>query len=148
MLFVENKHLIETLPAQRAHEPLGNRIGLRCSDRCANLPNAQTADLARELCAKDAVSVTNQVRRWFAIETGIDDLLSGPRQSRMAWHTDVDDLPARVMNQEKDIERFKGQCPHTTKITRSVEAWAAWALAEADRIDPIRSGRFLDKNDN
>jgi hypothetical protein len=29
-----------------------------------------------------------------------------------------------------------------------VEAWAAWALAEADRIDPIRSGRFLDKYDN
>lgn len=29
-----------------------------------------------------------------------------------------------------------------------VEAWAAWALVEADRIDPIRSGRFLDTNDN
>jgi len=26
-----------------------------------------------------------------------------------------------------------------------IEAWAAWALAEADRIDPIRSGRFLDQ---
>ena len=24
-----------------------------------------------------------------------------------------------------------------------IEAWATWALAEADRIDPIRSGRFL-----
>jgi hypothetical protein len=26
-----------------------------------------------------------------------------------------------------------------------VDTWAAWALAEADRIDPIRSGRFLDQ---
>lgn len=24
-----------------------------------------------------------------------------------------------------------------------IEVWATWALAEADRIDPIRSGRFL-----
>lgn len=27
-----------------------------------------------------------------------------------------------------------------------VEAWAAWALAEADRIDPVRSGRFLEQH--
>lgn len=26
-----------------------------------------------------------------------------------------------------------------------VEAWATWALAEADRIDPVRSGRFLEQ---
>lgn len=26
-----------------------------------------------------------------------------------------------------------------------IEAWATWALAEADRIDPIRTGRFLDQ---
>lgn len=26
-----------------------------------------------------------------------------------------------------------------------IEAWATWALSEADRIDPIRSGRFLDE---
>lgn len=26
-----------------------------------------------------------------------------------------------------------------------VETWATWALAEADRLDPIRSGRFLDR---
>lgn len=26
-----------------------------------------------------------------------------------------------------------------------VETWAAWALAEADRIDPVRSGRFLEQ---
>ena len=25
----------------------------------------------------------------------------------------------------------------------AVEAWATWALAEADQIDPIRSGQFL-----
>jgi hypothetical protein len=26
---------------------------------------------------------------------------------------------------------------------QTVEAWAIWALAEGDRIDPIRSGRFF-----
>lgn len=28
-----------------------------------------------------------------------------------------------------------------------VERWARWALAEADRIDPVRSGRFLETHD-
>ena len=26
----------------------------------------------------------------------------------------------------------------------AIDVWAAWALAEADRIDPVRSGRFLE----
>ena len=26
----------------------------------------------------------------------------------------------------------------------SIERWAHWALAQADRIDPVRSARFLD----
>lgn len=28
-----------------------------------------------------------------------------------------------------------------------VERWAQWALAEADRIDPVRNGRFLETHD-
>lgn len=30
-------------------------------------------------------------------------------------------------------------------LPRKVNAWAAWALAEADRIDPIRSGQILNQ---
>ncbi|MCK1485080.1 hypothetical protein IVB25_20905 [Bradyrhizobium sp. 193] len=31
--------------------------------------------------------------------------------------------------------------------TEEVERWAQWALAEADRIDPVRNGRFLETPD-
>jgi|tagenome__1003787_1003787.scaffolds.fasta_scaffold20797829_2 hypothetical protein len=29
-----------------------------------------------------------------------------------------------------------------------IEHWARWALAEADRIDPLRNGRFLETPDH
>jgi hypothetical protein len=31
--------------------------------------------------------------------------------------------------------------------TEEIERWAQWALAEADRIDPVRNGRFLETPD-
>jgi hypothetical protein len=30
-------------------------------------------------------------------------------------------------------------------VPQEIEAWAVWAESEADRIDPVLSGRFLDQ---
>jgi len=32
----------------------------------------------------------------------------------------------------------------TTSSAEDIERWATWALEQADRIDPVKSARFLD----
>ncbi|OGI48132.1 MAG: hypothetical protein A2151_01865 [Candidatus Muproteobacteria bacterium RBG_16_65_34] len=45
---VEDKHMIQALPSQCAHQPLGNRVGLGCTNQRANLRDAEAAPPARE----------------------------------------------------------------------------------------------------
>ena len=57
---------------------------------------------------------------------------------------------ARGLRESEDIRKFvarvlelgcEGEIPLTE---REVEKWGTWALAQADQIDPIRSGRFIE----
>lgn len=44
------------------------------------------------------------------------------------------------------VEGVRNRCAEEGGPAASddLEAWAAWALAQAERIDPVRSGRFVE----
>ena len=48
----------------------------------------------------------------------------------------------RIRAYVEEVRRRTATCPELAS-PRDVEAWAAWALAEADRIDPLAGGRFI-----
>jgi hypothetical protein len=43
------------------------------------------------------------------------------------------------------VTRVKERVQDGVEVNEGIETWAVWALAEADRIDPVLSRRFLDK---
>jgi hypothetical protein len=47
----------------------------------------------------------------------------------------------------KYVEAVKTTVANDAVLTSldSVERWSKWALAEADRIDPVKTARFLDE---
>jgi hypothetical protein len=83
MPLVEDEHMIQAFSSQRAYEPLGNGIRLRCSDRRANLADAEAFCPARERLSENRIPVSNQEAGRRTIEAGIDDLLPGPGGGRM-----------------------------------------------------------------
>ena len=68
MPLVEDKHMIQTLPPQRPHEPLGNAVCPRRSYGRADLSHAKTFNLPGEVAAIDAIAIPDQVsgRLWGA----------------------------------------------------------------------------------
>jgi hypothetical protein len=62
-------------------------------------------------------------------------------------------LAPRFPNTHIDIRDYvdavkKIAASETTPISAdTIERWSKWALAEADRIDPVRSARFLNTFD-
>ena len=78
MSLVEDKHMIQTFAAQRAHEPLGDRVGFWRPYGRADFPNPEGADLSAEFMPINAVPVADQILRWLPLEAGIHELLAGP----------------------------------------------------------------------
>lgn len=81
-----------------------------------------------------AEAARKEAARLEAIERArIDRLTSDAQAYRQAQ--DIRAFVSNVLSQHEN-----GQLPATDN---DIQAWRAWALAQAERVDPIRSGRFI-----
>src|SRR5712691_160384 len=116
--FVEDQYMIQTFPAQRAGEPLGDGVGLRGAHGCADLPNAQAAGSTAEFGSIDAVAIADEITARVAVITGVDELLAGPHCRRAPRYAEVCDLSVAMANDEEHIQRLEAERAHTQEIAR------------------------------
>ena len=74
----EYKHVIQTLTADRADEPLHERVLPRAPRRGENLLDPHACHAMPKWRAVDAVAVAEEVGRRGLVRDGVDQLLSGP----------------------------------------------------------------------
>jgi len=93
---VQDDHVVEALPADRADHALNIRI-LPGTRRCRNdFGDADASDAALEHGAIDAVSIAVQPAGSRVVRKGLDHLLRGPLGRGMRGDVGMQDAPAVV----------------------------------------------------
>ena len=90
MPFVQDNHMVQTLPAYRADEAFAVRILPRRARCGRDSFDAHAFDTLGEVVAVDAVSITEQKSRRFLVREGVDNLLTGPFGMRIRSDVEVD----------------------------------------------------------
>src|SRR5262249_22206176 len=84
MALIEDEHVVQALGSDGPHPALGDGIGSRRSERCANLGNTNIAHPTIECGTITAVAVMNEKSWRLAIPgTEFGNLLSRPRCGRL-----------------------------------------------------------------
>src|SRR5262252_9280184 len=99
MALIEDEHVVQALGSDGPHPALGDGIGSRRSERCANLGNTNIAHPTIECGTITAVAVMNEETcRSSVPRAAFDHLLRCPRGGRMPRQMNMDNLPAGVMD--------------------------------------------------
>src|ERR1019366_3087195 len=116
MALTEDNDVVQTLPSYRAHKPFDVGILPRrpgCGDDCLD---AEALNPTLEVVTVDTVAVADQVLGRCVLWECLDDLLGGPLCARVAGDVPVDDAPAIVGEDEKDVEDAKGRGWHGEEV--------------------------------
>jgi hypothetical protein len=113
--------MIEALSADRADEPLRERVLPRAGGRGQDFTDSQTVDAVPERGAVDRVAIAEEVRRRGVVREGVHDLLGGPLGGGMLGHVEVDDTATLVSEHDEDEEdaQARGGDREEIEATRS-----------------------------
>jgi hypothetical protein len=101
---VDDEHVIQTLAADRADAPRGERVLPWTLRRRANLLDPHAVQAMEELLTVDPVTIPEEICRRGLLRERFDKLLSRPGGGGMLGDVEVDDAPAVVSEQDEDEE--------------------------------------------
>src|SRR5262249_42666410 len=108
MALIEDEPMVQALVSYGSHPALGDGVGSRRSEWCANPFNTNIAHPTIECGAVTAVAVMNEKSWRLAIPSAaFDHSLSRPRGGGIRRHLHVENLPAGVIGQEENEQRFE-----------------------------------------
>src|SRR5215471_9341674 len=81
--FAEHEDVIEALSADRADEPLWERVLPRAGGRSQDFTGSHALHAVPERVAVDRVAIAEEIRRRGVVREGVHDLLGRPRGRRM-----------------------------------------------------------------
>src|SRR5215467_5314088 len=101
MFFVERDHMIEDFTATRSHPSLGNSVLPRCL--YARLLDFQTRRLQKgdHIGVVSRIAIEDCVTIRTSLGEGLTQLLHHPLGCRVSRHIEVQDLPAAMLDDEK-----------------------------------------------
>src|SRR2546428_9616099 len=102
MAFTQNEDMVQTLPPDRADEPLREGILPRAVGRREDFADPHALDASSKRLAVDAVAIAEEVGRRGVVRECVDELLGGPGGGGMLGAVEVDDAPAMVVEHEQD----------------------------------------------
>jgi len=110
--------MIETLPPDRADEPL--RVGIlpRAVGRREDVADPHALDASPKRLPVDAVAIAEEVGRRGVVRERVDDLLGGPGGGGMLGDVEVDDAPAMVVEHDHDEQDAEPSGGHGEEIDR------------------------------
>ncbi len=115
---IDHDQVIEALPPEGPHHPVGDRILIRCHHRHADAADAQPSGPIAEVGPENAIPIMEQVSRLAAGPRGVEQLLPDHATVGCSVTSEVDEFPASVRDEEEDIERFEGQRLHHEQVGR------------------------------
>ena len=98
---VEHNDVVQTLPADRSDQPLGESILPRTSRGRQHLLDAHALDSLTELVAVDPIAVAQQIAWRGLLREGLDHLLARPERRGIGGHVEMHHAPTL---QRKDHE--------------------------------------------
>src|SRR5215831_16981324 len=119
MTLIEYENVVQALRPDRSHPALGNGVGPRRSERCANLSNPNVTHPTIEGRAVAAVAIMNEeTSRYLVPSAAFDNLLRRPRSGRMRRHANVDDLSAGMFDHEQHVQHSERDRSDTEEVAR------------------------------
>src|SRR5882724_6168520 len=103
MAFTQNEDMVQTLPPDRADEPLHEGILPRAVGRREDFADPHALDASPKRLPVDAVAIAEEVGRRGVVRERVDELLGGPGGGGMRGDIEVDDAPAMVV--EHDVRQ-------------------------------------------
>ena len=113
----EGNEEVQTLPPQRADEPLAERIGLRCPHWRLEHPQSQVADALVELLRENAVAVMEQKAILMVSRDRFTELLQRPGGGRVRCDIGMQHAAGRMFHQHKHVEQAKSCGDHHAEVT-------------------------------
>ena len=114
----EDEHMIQALPADRADEPLRERVLPRAPRRRENLVDAYALHAAPKWLTVDAIAVAEEIGRCRLVGEGVDDLLTGPDSGGVLGDVEVDDAPAVLSEHDENEEDAEASGRHGKEVDR------------------------------
>jgi hypothetical protein len=137
----DDEHAIDALPADGADETLGECIGTRCSDRCADYPDAIGAEDLVEVGCELGIAIPDQeLDRACTPAEFIGQgpgLLEYPDTSRMRRHSGHEDLSRVEFDEEQDVESPQSTVSTVKESQASIVV--ACAFRNSPHIGPVLS---------
>ena len=108
MLVSQDEPMIQTLATDGARPAFRDCISLGCCHWCTDLTDTKRSDSAIERGAKAAITVVNQLTRWFPrYSEGFDHLLRQPRRIGMSRDPRMYEFTTTVVNDEEYVQCLK-----------------------------------------
>jgi hypothetical protein len=118
MAFIENDDVVETVSAYRPDKALNIGILPRRPGCRENFLDGEALNTTAEVVAVDTVAVAHQVLGRRVLGECLNDLLGGPVRAGVAGDVPVQDAPAVVGEDEKDVEDAKSRGGHGEEVDR------------------------------
>jgi hypothetical protein len=119
MALIEYENVVQALGSDGSDPALGDGVGLRRSERRANLGNTNIAHPTIECGTITAVAVMNQeTSRYSVPSTAFDNSLRRPRGGGIRRYVNVDNLPVGVMDHEKHVQQSERDRSDAEEVAR------------------------------
>ena len=124
--FAEDEDMIQTLPPDRADEPLCEGILPRAVRRREDFIDSHALHSVAKLLAVDLVTIVKQKGWCGVVWEGVHDLLGGPVGGGVLSHVEVNDVPPIVSEHDENEEDAQARSGHRegSSETRS-RTWLA-----------------------
>jgi hypothetical protein len=123
MALIEDEHVVQALGSDGSHPALGDGIGSRRPEWCANLGNTNIAHPTIECGTVTAVAIMNKKSWRRAIPSAaFDHLLSRPRGGGIRRHVHVENLPAGVIDHEEHLQHSERDRSDAEEVARP-DSW-------------------------
>ncbi len=115
----KDKRMVQTFRSHRPYPALRDGIRPWRLDRCPELLDSEGSDPAVEHLTVAAITVVNQIARWFPFAaTGLHHLLGQPLCGGMSSRSDMHKLSSAMIDHEKHIQGPKPDRLNCEEITR------------------------------
>jgi hypothetical protein len=109
MGFAENQEVVEALAADRADDPLHERVLPGRARGDADLADPQPFDATRKILTVDRVSIPEEVSRRRVLRKGLDQLARCPDGGGVIGDVEVEEFAAIVAEDDEDEEQAEGE---------------------------------------
>src|SRR5207244_13027425 len=124
--FTQNEDMVQTLPPDRADEPLREGILPRAVGRREDFADPHALNASPKRRPVDAVAIAEEVGRRGVVRERVDELLGGPGGGGMLGHVEVEDAAALVGQHDEDEEDVQVSGGNGEEVDRDEVADMGW----------------------